>query len=569
MENTNELTNKSADNEGVQVENAGKPMENIKEKYLFLKSRKKSSKTPIILGAVFFFAIAIAGAYYIYINKPLEKSPQEIIKSSMETMGDLKTYQIDGKMSFNGSLIDDKAKSQSAKINISLNGKNDATDSNNPKAYYNMKASADLKNEWGSEEYSADFEEMAFGKESFYVRINDYDLGMEMGTILGPQIAPYKGKWYFLSAEETQKFFEDFGAVSPANIEAMGAYDENKIMDIISKYEVLKFDKDLGDEKLNGINVYHYKAKLDGMAIVYMYLDIMKEVLSNYNEGAITSEEFEEDLVKMKKEIEENYRDLINEGFRKAEIEMWIGKDDGYVYRIVAKGEVDEKYINKFLKATLGSARAKAMDAQIKSEIAQERIYLEIHYDDNNNSYENFILSEGLDLKPENVRTNKDSYVLWSELNSTTDKWCVDSTGKSGYVLGEISGFECPESLSGVSLGEKKDYANLESSSDIQDIKMNLDFNLDLSYSDFNQPMGIEKPEGAADLMDILEPLMSGFLGAPVSQDSDKDGLSDDLEAVYKTDKNNPDTDGDGYKDGEEVEKGYDPALPGDAKLDW
>jgi hypothetical protein len=55
----------------------------------------------------------------------------------------------------------------------------------------------------------------------------------------------------------------------------------------------------------------------------------------------------------------------------------------------------------------------------------------------------------------------------------------------------------------------------------------------------------------------------------PITQDSDDDGLSDDMEAFYKTDKNNPDTDGDGYKDGEEVENGYDPALPGDAKLAW
>ncbi len=81
--------------------------------------------------------------------------------------------------------------------------------------------------------------------------------------------------------------------------------------------------------------------------------------------------------------------------------------------------------------------------------------------------------------------------------------------------------------------------------------------------------MGIEKPEGAENLISVLEPLISGFLGMPISiaQDSDEDGLSDDMEILYKTDKNNPDTDGDGYTDGEEVKNGYDPALPGDAKL--
>lgn len=49
--------------------------------------------------------------------------------------------------------------------------------------------------------------------------------------------------------------------------------------------------------------------------------------------------------------------------------------------------------------------------------------------------------------------------------------------------------------------------------------------------------------------------------------DTDNDGLTDDLEIVYGTDLNNPDTDGDGYLDGEEVKNGYDPFVPGSARL--
>jgi hypothetical protein len=43
--------------------------------------------------------------------------------------------------------------------------------------------------------------------------------------------------------------------------------------------------------------------------------------------------------------------------------------------------------------------------------------------------------------------------------------------------------------------------------------------------------------------------------------DSDQDGLSDAMETLYKTNPNNPDTDGDGYKDGDEVANGYDPLI--------
>ena len=45
--------------------------------------------------------------------------------------------------------------------------------------------------------------------------------------------------------------------------------------------------------------------------------------------------------------------------------------------------------------------------------------------------------------------------------------------------------------------------------------------------------------------------------------DNDKDGLNNQDEEYYHTDPNNPDTDGDGYIDGEEVMSGYNPLGAG------
>lgn len=52
-------------------------------------------------------------------------------------------------------------------------------------------------------------------------------------------------------------------------------------------------------------------------------------------------------------------------------------------------------------------------------------------------------------------------------------------------------------------------------------------------------------------------------------KDSDNDGLKDWQEELYKTDPYNPDTDGDGYLDGEEVNSGHNPLVkaPGDEVL--
>ena len=50
--------------------------------------------------------------------------------------------------------------------------------------------------------------------------------------------------------------------------------------------------------------------------------------------------------------------------------------------------------------------------------------------------------------------------------------------------------------------------------------------------------------------------------------DADKDGLKYWEEALWKTDPNNPDTDGDGTSDGQEVKEGRDPNVAGpDDKL--
>lgn len=47
------------------------------------------------------------------------------------------------------------------------------------------------------------------------------------------------------------------------------------------------------------------------------------------------------------------------------------------------------------------------------------------------------------------------------------------------------------------------------------------------------------------------------FLGESGSADPDKDGLTNDEEKQFGTDKNNPDSDGDGLKDGEEIKTTY------------
>ena len=56
---------------------------------------------------------------------------------------------------------------------------------------------------------------------------------------------------------------------------------------------------------------------------------------------------------------------------------------------------------------------------------------------------------------------------------------------------------------------------------------------------------------------------MSELTGVLLHSDNDNDGLDFLQEHTYGTDPDSADTDGDGYKDGEEVESGYNPIGEG------
>ncbi len=72
-----------------------------------------------------------------------------------------------------------------------------------------------------------------------------------------------------------------------------------------------------------------------------------------------------------------------------------------------------------------------------------------------------------------------------------------------------------------------------------------------------------------ADILSSASKSLADCQGDPsdTNKDSDSDGLKDWQEMqIYKSDACKPDTDGDGYLDGEEVASGYDPTkkAPGD-----
>src|SRR3989344_6715792 len=69
---------------------------------------------------------------------------------------------------------------------------------------------------------------------------------------------------------------------------------------------------------------------------------------------------------------------------------------------------------------------------------------------------------------------------------------------------------------------------------------------------------------------DVVGGVRSALIGSSIkplaidlTHDADEDGLSDTDESYWNTDFQNPDTDGDGFMDGEEVSSQHDPLEPG------
>lgn len=105
----------------------------------------------------------------------------------------------------------------------------------------------------------------------------------------------------------------------------------------------------------------------------------------------------------------------------------------------------------------------------------------------------------------------------------------------------------------------------------------------DYQFSAINAGVVIDPPENSRDFMEELQngPFEEARMmprdaegAADIStatdaQDKDSDNLPDELEALFGTDPLNPDTDGDGYMDGVEIENEYNPLGEGKLDIDW
>lgn len=446
-----------------------------------------------VLGFVF-LVIFISSLSFVLINEKekmiqeeekyvyTEETPQQVLESSKKVMKDIKTLKFNGVAKTDTLMIVESKNIPidiASVIDIAISGGIDKTDLDNIKTHSNLDVEVDILAEGGGENISLDLDCITIGKDDLYYRLNDYDFGI-MGIMLGNELRIYKGKWLMSG-------YTDEGSYS--------LEDDSNLLDFkeIDKYELLKFEEDLGDEKLGNIEVYHYKVKLDGVG----FADLIEE-LQLSNKGYYYGVERLKD---------ENKEELLNRIFENIYTELWIGKRDKYLYQIKIVGDYNTEDFKQIVSKMYGETEAKKEDSSTKSKISYIETSLKNHYK-YSGSYDNFNASSyyARKIKSENIITDKDSYAIWEEMVATTDKWCVDSTGKSGYVQEEVEGSSCPK-ISTEPQGEKRNYEeyayNFFEEEMGPDGKIKIKFDLDFSFSEFNKPLRIEKPKDVEKIMRV------------------------------------------------------------------
>jgi hypothetical protein len=204
-----------------------------------------------------------------------------------------------------------------------------------------------------------------------------------------------------------------------------------------------------------------------------------------------------------------------------------------------------------FAILSLNNTKTKLSGAKDMSDFKQVQTALEIYYSDHERYP--FSLSE---LK-------KSAFLLLDEetlakfrysINDNNYKLCFDFKEGSGmYEKGE----NCVKSN------------NLENSEPNADIDSSYDKTWvgDLSATNSNPVIVQESRTSSFNNENLIGSVNSSSTTvAPPpdpSTDSDNDNLTDNEELKYGTDLHNPDTDGDGFKDGDEIRGGYNPLGPG------
>ena len=281
---------------------------------------KKIALTAIII------LVGIMGLGALSYNQgwiPFFVSDEEIISTMIEKMGENKSWHSDLNVEMEIKGIQGQ---EEEKVNVILNieGDFDKNDPENQKSA--LKFGSESKMEGIS--FSLGGEIKILGKKNIYFRLTTIP-ALPFLDMLGLNLNELKNQWIKIDEEYLKEY--------PDEDEEM----MKKLEELFKGKEFLEIEKKLPDEKINGINNYHYLISLDKTELREIIPEVLKiSMESNLGSEYLSESEKEKTLEEASNNINE-FLDKIGD----INFEVWIGKKDKLLYRLKTEKEID---ISKF-----------------------------------------------------------------------------------------------------------------------------------------------------------------------------------------------------------------------------
>ena len=302
----------------------------------------------LVVAVIGAFVSLATGAWDPSWNPFGPRSPEAIMSKMIRTMAKVETVASRGEM-----IVDGGPPQERVKMELTFNSVADERDSANPKA------AAEMDFELFSPEgdFSFAFELKMIGQTLYLkaTKIPDMpDDAADEFAEMGINLDEFLNQWIRVDQESMRSFYEAAG-MSPAEIaEKMREYEKQQEMyrDLAEKLtallekrsaDLLKIKEVLPDTEINGVAVHHYVAVLDKEGLKKMLPEIVEEIILEYADEDVAEEfkkEWQESREEMLEEMNNSF-DMLFGMIGEISVELWIGKEDYYLYRINFEKTID------------------------------------------------------------------------------------------------------------------------------------------------------------------------------------------------------------------------------------
>ena len=525
----------------------------------------------IIVGVLILGGIGYAGywGYSTYITT----SPEKVLFKSLQKMRDLDTVAYEGVVKIKipldmGSLGEDSVgifgdilTGDSFETSFTFIGATDSSDKENNKDKLDMELTA-------GDMFTVGLQVLGI-KDTIYFNFNKIPALFSMFMT----VSDFKDKWIKYEVGKPLETTLDLPEFDSEKDEE----EMERIVEILKRdiYTIFKVKQDYGVETLDDVDgkLFHYEIGFNRVN-TELLLNNIKDVVEEDKKGGFDEaiEEMDDEFwVEVEKRSFDVWIGRTDYYFKKLEFKTNFDSpnkpdsgDVGFIFSLLIKDfnkpveiqepeefttveEFLENMMGGFIGTALGNAKAKSRDARRISDIKQVQTALEIYYMDYNKypavsnpvvlGKENFqvLCDSGFQTTIESCEGTIYMAQIPSNPEPGAQDYLYNFMSENDYIIT----FVIEEPTAGFKEGK-----------------------LEANPSGFHQPTLVEQE---LDMDDFFEE-EDLFDDEIESGDSDGDGLSNEEEIIiWGTDPNNSDTDGDGYLDGDEVDKGYNPN--GEGKL--